>query len=129
MEWKMEQHSMSGLSRRTALKMLGGATVAGGLLGPHGFASAQTSAPTRGGILRVGLGQGATTDSLDPATYNKIADYVRGCTICNTLVQLDPTGTPQPELAESWESSDGAKRWVFKLRGGVTFHNGKPLTA
>ena len=34
-----------------------------------------------------------------------------------------------PELAESYEASDGGKRWVFNLRQGVEFHNGKSLTA
>lgn len=108
------------------MQLFGGAALVGTLPGTAGFASTPT--PVRGGTLRVGLGQGATTDSLDPATYTKVADYVLGNTICNTLVELDPTGTPQPNLAESWESSDGAKRWVFKIRSGVTFHNGKTLT-
>jgi len=35
----------------------------------------------------------------------------------------------QPDLAESFEPSDGGKRWAFKLRKGVTFHNGKSLSA
>ena len=126
MKQASNQQNANFLSRRTTLQLLGGATLAGGMLGSGQIALAET--PKRGGTLRVGLGQGATTDSLDPVTYNKVADYVMGCTICNTLVQIDPQGVPQPELAESWESSDGAKRWVFKLRSGVTFHNGKPLT-
>ena len=32
-------------------------------------------------------------------------------------------------MAESFEPSDDAKSWVYKLRKGVTFHNGKTLTA
>ena len=35
----------------------------------------------------------------------------------------------EPLLAESWESFNGGKRWVFKLRRGVTFHDGEPLTS
>ncbi len=34
-----------------------------------------------------------------------------------------------PELAESWEASADVKTWVFKIRTGVEFHNGKTLTA
>ena len=34
-----------------------------------------------------------------------------------------------PDLAESFEPSDGAKKWVFKVRKGATFHNGKTVTA
>ena len=35
---------------------------------------------------------------------------------------------PVPELAESWEASADASVWRFKIRKGVTFHSGKPLT-
>ena len=37
--------------------------------------------------------------------------------------------TIEPELAESWEGTPDAKRWVFKMRKGVEFHNGKTVTA
>ena len=45
----------------------------------------------------------------------------------NGLTSLDGSLTPQPALAESFTTKD-AKTWVFKLRKGVTFHDGKPLT-
>ena len=34
-----------------------------------------------------------------------------------------------PELAQSWEPSDDATKWVLKLRQGVQFHNGTDITA
>ena len=34
-----------------------------------------------------------------------------------------------PELAESWEPNADATEWVFKLRKGVQFSNGKEMTA
>ncbi len=34
-----------------------------------------------------------------------------------------------PGVAESWSANDEASVWTFKLRPGVTFHSGKPLTA
>ena len=36
---------------------------------------------------------------------------------------------PYPQLAESWEASDDATEWVFNLRKGVEFHNGKTMTS
>jgi peptide/nickel transport system substrate-binding protein len=47
----------------------------------------------------------------------------------NFLVRIDPNGNPAPDLATSWTPSDDVKTWTFKLRPGVTFHNGAPLTA
>ena len=44
----------------------------------------------------------------------------------NNLVEVDHTGSLVPELAESY-ASDDAVTWVFRLRPGVEFHNGKTL--
>lgn len=46
------------------------------------------------------------------------------------LVSLAPGTTEiQPALAESWEASSDGLAWTFKLRSGVTFHDGEPLNA
>ena len=46
-----------------------------------------------------------------------------------TLVYADPEDSSAvPMLAESWEASDDVKEWRFKIRKGVTFHDGKELT-
>lgn len=46
------------------------------------------------------------------------------------LVKLDKDGRPEKNLAESWDAPGGSgKRWTFHLRQGITFHNGKELTA
>ncbi len=38
-------------------------------------------------------------------------------------------GKLEPALATSWSASDDGKQWTFKLRPGVKFHNGEPMTA
>ncbi len=45
-----------------------------------------------------------------------------------SLLTLDDNYRPQACLAESWETSDGST-WFFRLREGVQFHDGTPLTA
>jgi peptide/nickel transport system substrate-binding protein len=45
------------------------------------------------------------------------------------LVEYDTSFTPQPLLAESWEVNDDATEFVFHLREGVKFHNGRDFTS
>lgn len=48
--------------------------------------------------------------------------------IYDGLTRLDWRGGPQPGLATSWENTSPTT-WVFNLRKGVTYHNGKPFSA
>lgn len=48
--------------------------------------------------------------------------------IFNSLTRADQNSRFQPDLAERWEAMDD-RTYLFHLRRGVTFHNGKPLTA
>ena len=118
-----------GAPRRDILAMLmaGGmqATLAGGLATTALTVHAQT--PRRGGKIRVAGATAAATDTLDPAKQSNQTDYSRCNMLYNGLTSLDGSLTPQPALAESFTTKD-AKTWVFTLRKGVTFHDGKPLT-
>ncbi|WP_409450957.1 ABC transporter substrate-binding protein, partial [Diaphorobacter sp.] len=49
--------------------------------------------------------------------------------IYETLTKINPDGSVSPLLAESWEVSPDLKTYTFRLRKGVTFHNGEPLNA
>ena len=49
--------------------------------------------------------------------------------VYDTLLVKDEKFQPAPSLAESFEESEDHKTFTFHLRRGVTFHNGKPLTA
>ncbi len=119
-----------GASRRDVMRMLGAggmaAAAAGGVFGAARDAVAQT--PRRGGRIRVSGTSTSTADTLDPARQSLSTDYARCNMFYNGLVVFDGTLTPQPALAESWDQRD-ATVWTFRLRSGVTFHDGKPLTA
>ena len=47
--------------------------------------------------------------------------------IYETLVRVDPDLKIQPGLAESWETPDDGKTWLFHLREGISFHDGTPF--
>jgi peptide/nickel transport system substrate-binding protein len=65
---------------------------------------------------------------LDPR-YATDADSVRITRLVfNSLARTDEHSRFQAELAESWESVDGLT-YLFRLRKGVVFQNGRPLTA
>lgn len=74
----------------------------------------------------------------DPPSLNTIVDSdwwaarITEHHIYEALVGVDnydPDYKLVPELAESWEISADNKTFVFKLRHGVTWHDGKPFTA
>jgi peptide/nickel transport system substrate-binding protein len=117
-----------GATRRDVLAMLTAAgmqaTLAGTIAGVA--TNAQAAAPRKGGRIKVAGPVSAVSDTLDPAKQGNQADYARGFMFYNGLTVLDGSLTPQPSLAEEFSTKD-AKTWVFKLRKGVTFHDGKPL--
>lgn len=49
--------------------------------------------------------------------------------VTESLVELDASFGVKPQLAESYEVSEDGKTYTFKLRQGVTFQNGSPLTS
>ncbi|MFK4810645.1 ABC transporter substrate-binding protein [Devosia sp. ZW T5_3] len=106
---------------------LGLTTLASGLIVPS--AMAQEAAPRRGGVLKMGIGGGSTTDNFDIRVLNDWVPVNQAYMVFNGLVEIDKDNRVRPELFESWEPSADAKEWTFTIRQGVTFHNGKTMTA
>lgn len=120
----------TGPSRRSLLLgagALGGGLALSSLLGPTGRALAQE--PKRGGTARLALSAFNPKSTLDPAIATSDFDLIAGGLLYDTLVKLDTAFAAQPALAESWEADPSGKRWVFRLRQGVTFHDGSAFTA
>lgn len=129
----LDRQARTGLvSRRDFLKSAAAAGIvssAAGSLAVPAFAGEAGPTPKRGGHFRLGLSRGSTTDGLDPAQFADVFMQSLGFAIHNYLTELTEDGKLVGELAESWEPAPDATRWVFRLRKGVTFHNGKPLEA
>ena len=86
--------------------------------------------PRRGGNLKVGLTGGGPSDTVDPHKGVTYLDTARLQSLYSPLVQLDANAGLEYMLAESITvSNSDFTEWVIKLRPGITFHDGKPLTA
>ncbi len=124
---------MLGLGRISRREFMGRAAAAGATVAMASTLASKAlkaATPKKGGRLRLGVAGGSTTDSLDPATIpDTMPMNISFGQLRNCLVEIDTDANPIPELAESWEASDDAARWTFKLRQGVEFHNGKTLHA
>lgn len=86
-------------------------------------------APKKGGTLRLGMGGGSASDTLDPRSFSDVIPITYSSMFWNGLVEIDNQERAVPELFESWESKPGATVWIFNVRRGVTFTSGKTLDA
>ena len=125
------RRARGAISRREvmgrAAALGGSAAVISGLLARADAIAAET--PRKGGVLRLGLAGGSTTDSVDVTSYNDTVMIVVSRGLFNGLVEWGQDGKPRPELAESFEPKNGAKDWILNLRKGVKFSNGQEFTA
>jgi peptide/nickel transport system substrate-binding protein len=96
---------------------------------PRDTAVPPTEAPVEPRVLKVAATANITT--WDPVkSFSTEALYMAN--VYEQLLRINPPGSSEqftPLLAESWESSADGLTWTFKLRPGVTFHDGEPLTA
>ncbi|MBO0344100.1 ABC transporter substrate-binding protein [Roseibium sp. CAU 1637] len=76
------------------------------------------------------VGQIAEPKALDPQAVTAVNDFRILMNIYDGLVRYkDGTLEVEPALAESWTISDDGTAYTFKLREGVTFHDGTPFDA
>lgn len=93
------------------------------------FSKTAKAAPKRGGSITVGMADGSTSDSWDPAVTNTRYMIHMNHVNRNMLTGITPQNTLGPELAKAWESTPDAKTWTFELEDGVEFHSGKSFGA
>jgi peptide/nickel transport system substrate-binding protein len=99
------------------------------LLGVSIFGLAENRAMAVECVKVVGTEPGLPNITMDPAFVNTSDDSYQLNAVYNRLVSLDTNFQPIPELARSWSVSADGLTWTFNLVSGVTFHNGKPMTA
>ena len=87
----------------------------------------QKQKPRYGGVFRLKALADKFRVQLDPVHPDSFIFISEQ--LYDGLVRLDKNLNVLPALAEYWEISRDGKTYTFYLRKGVTFHNGKKLTA
>lgn len=81
----------------------------------------------RGGNLTIGIP--ADVPDLRPWQPRSRAEEQITSLLYSGLTRLDARLQPQPDLARDWDASADGRLITFTLRPGLTWHDGKPLTA
>src|SRR5262245_25370202 len=118
----------TALSRRTFLTTTSAALVGaalGGGLAPSSEAARRH--PQRGGTLL--LGTRLDVAGLDSHRNNQYHVSHPAAALYTGLTDIDQQGNIVPGIAESWEPNQELTSWVFRLRQGVLFHNGREVDA
>ena len=129
-------------TRVTRRQVVKGAAALGGLaaLGPLASAcgggdeetdtaASPTSEPKTGGSLRVGIVGGSAKDTADPHHAAFEPDISLGYILYEGLTGYDFDGNLINKMCETIEANDDATVWQVTLRDGLTWHDGKPVTA
>ncbi len=116
---------MAKLAQRIAILSLIASVLTG--CAPAGSPAGQPTGAVTGGTVTRALT--AEPPSIDPqgaaaSGLNLVLPY-----LFDTLVFRETDNTYKPYLAESWQTAADGKSITFKLRKGVTFHDGSPLNA
>ncbi|MBT2514740.1 ABC transporter substrate-binding protein [Arthrobacter sp. ISL-30] len=85
--------------------------------------------PKKGGTLRISIGDGSSSDTLDPGTALTANASLVVKTIYDPLAVTDNNFQVQPALATSWEVNSDATQWTIHLREGVKWHDGSDFTS
>jgi len=96
-------------------------------LPPRDLLAAET--PRRGGVLLAVIG--ADAPSLDPHQESTFATLQMVAPLYSTLLQIDPFGYPKiiGDAASDWKIATDGLTYTFRIRPGIKFHDGAPLTA
>jgi ABC-type transport system substrate-binding protein len=126
----LSRSELSGprLDRRATLRLLAAAgTLSAWHLAPG--TGTRHAAAEAGGELSAGWAGVGEIRTLDPAQINQVLQFQITSNVLSGLTHINPELVAEGDLAEEWSVSDDGKEWTFKLREGVTFHNGDPFSA
>lgn len=116
------------MSRRAVLRLMAaaGMLTAWHMMPGTGVGKAQAAG---GGTLNAGWSGVGEIRTLDPAQINQVLQFQIASNVLSGLTHINGDLVAEGDLAESWQISDDGKDYTFKLREGVTFHNGDKFSA
>jgi peptide/nickel transport system substrate-binding protein len=128
------------LTRRELLQgaaTVGGAFALGPLVSACGGGTSASPTPTgsaiggpkKGGVLKSGIGAGSAADSLDAQVAVSIPEVANSWQLYNRLIELSPDNKLVNMLAEEVSANADASVWTVRLKPGLLFSDGRPVTA
>lgn len=119
-----------GINRRQVLRLGVLAATAVGVAPLAGCGDDRAAGTTSAGpvLLRVGAFDGTNTAGLDPRTASNGASLIVLNHVYDSLMVLGADGY-HLSLAESVEPNADGRLWTIRIRDGVTFHDGRPVTS
>ena len=130
----LDQMRSGGLSRRELLERAGAAGLDAAILAACGATSTQSSPKSSSGpsgpsgTMRIALPFG-TSNSLNPLPTPGVDGTFRNNSVFSYLWGYDSAGQLRSYLVDEAEPNSDASSWTIRLKSGVTFHDGTPLTA
>ena len=100
-------------------------------IGAAAFAAAILATPTGAMAAPESIAVALPGDfpGLDPSKDTSPLGFNYRLNVFDALTELQRDGQMNPRLAEEWTFSEDLTEWTFKLREGVTFHDGSPFSA
>ena len=125
-----KQTGMQGaaiINRAQFLRLFGTVAAMSAVSGSFGMVTRALEA--EGGDLVVGISSDIKTVDPQMSPLDVFRHTIRS-TVFEALVFVNPaTLKADPMLAASWETSANGLTWTFKLKPGVTWHDGSPFKA
>jgi len=120
---RVERHGRHRTPALVALALAASTALAGATIGTSSGARAADP-------LTFTVGVTGDVDSLNPFLGYEAISYEAWALEYDFLVGYAMTDmSPEPALAESWETTDDGLTWTFHLREGLKWNDGEPLTA
>lgn len=92
-------------------------------------AGSVATAPARAADKVIRAVMHADIRSIDPFWTTQTIVGIHANMVYDTLFSSDDKLDPQPQMVDTWTASPDRKVYTFKLRDGLKFHDGSPVTA